>query len=224
MSHLQLRGVVVSCLLLINAKDHIDFRIDCKSLAPTWESLAEDFAAESTVLVAKVDAEAENSKATAKDQGVTSYPTIKYFPKGSKTPLPYDGGRSEEALVAFLNEKAGTHRVIGGGLDAKAGTVEVLDTILAKLSPDSSVASIADDISKAAAALRDKYAEYYVKVATKMSASQGYAQKELTRLEGILKKGGLARSKQDDVTSRSNILRKFIGDTQEKLKEVKDEL
>ena len=174
--------------------------------------------------MAKVDAEAENSKATAKDQGVTSYPTIKYFPRGSKTPTPYDGSRSHEALVAFLNEKAGTHRSVGGGLDAKAGTIEVLDTILAGLTPGSSVASITDEISKAAGTMQDKYAEYYVKVATKMSASQDYAQKELARLEGILKKGGLARSKQDDVTSRSNILRRYIVDAQEKITKVKEEL
>jgi protein disulfide-isomerase A6 len=222
----QLHGAVVSLntnSLLAGSPTDTPFQ-DCKSLAPTWESLAEDFAAEPTVVIAKIDAEAENSKATAKEQGVTSYPTIKFFPKGSKTPIPYEGGRAEEHLVGFVNDMARTHRSVGGGLDAKAGTIDTLDTILAKLSTGATVASISEELASAAAAAKDKYAEYYAKVAKKMSASQGYAQKELKRLEGILKKGGLARSKQDDLRARSNILRKFVGDVQDKIKEVKEEL
>ena len=185
---------------------------DCKSLAPTWESLAEDFASEPTILVAKVDAEAENSKSTAKSQGVTSYPTIKYFPKGSKTPEAYEGGRTEEALVTFLNEKSGTQRTTGGGLNTKAGTIEALDTIASKLTAGGSIKTIIDEITKAASGFKSKYAEYYVKVATKMGASQDYVEKETKRLEGILSKGGLAPAKKDDVTQRVNVLKRFRQD------------
>ncbi|MCJ1256117.1 hypothetical protein MMC24_003937 [Lignoscripta atroalba] len=190
----------------------------CKSLAPTWEILANDFASEPSVLIAKVDAEAENAKSTAEEQGVKSYPTIKYFPKGSTTPQAYEGGRSEKDLIDFLNEHTGTHRAVGGGLDAKAGTVESLDAIVAKLTAGGSLATISEEAIKAAKGLKDKYAEYYVKVFSKLGISQGYAEKELARLEGLLKKGGLAPKKIDDLTSRTNILRKFIG------KDSKDEL
>ena len=182
---------------------------DCKTLAPIWETLAQDFASEPTVLVAKVDAEAENAKATAEDQGVKSYPTIKYFPKGSTTPVAYEGGRTEQDLVAYLNEHAGTHRAVGGGLDAKAGTIEALDTIIGKFTTGATIASITEDATKAAKGLKDKYAEYYVKVIGKMTASSGYAEKELARLEGMLKKGGLAPEKLDDLVSRTNVLRVF---------------
>ena len=180
-------------------------------MAPIWETLAQDFASEPTVLVAKVDAEAENAKSTAQAQGVKSYPTIKYFPKGSSTPIPYEGARTEKDFVSFLNEKAGTHRAVGGGLDATAGTIEALDTIVSKMTAGGSLASISQEATAAAKGLKDKYAEYYVKVLGKLSASQGYAEKELTRLEGMFKKGGLAPAKMDDLTSRMNILRKFMG-------------
>ncbi len=184
---------------------------DCKSLAPTWETLANDFAAEPTVLIAKVDAEAENAKATAQEQGVKSYPTIKYFPKGSKTPQAYEGGRTEKDLIGFLNKNAGTHRAVGGGLDAKAGTIEALDAVVAKLTAGGSLTTISEEAQKAAQSLKDKYAEYYVKVFNKLSNSDGYVEKELARLDGLLRKGGLAPGKVDDLTSRSNILRKFTG-------------
>lgn len=55
-----------------------------------------------------------------------------------------------------------------------------------------------------------KYAEYYVKVFTKLAKSDGYAAKELARLDGILKKGGLAPEKLDEFTSKTNILRRFV--------------
>jgi len=186
----------------------------CKSLAPIWEKVAQDFANEPDVVIAKVDAEAENSKATAKDQGVSSYPTIKFFPKGSKEPVEFNAGRTEADILKYVNEKAGTHRTPGGGLDATAGTIEVLDTLVSKFIGGSSIAEIAAEATQAAKDLKEgaqyKYAEYYVKVFDKMSKSDGYAAKELARLDNILKKGGLAPAKLDEFTSKTNILKKFV--------------
>lgn len=188
--------------------------LDCKTLAPIWEALANDFVSEPGVLIAKVDAEGENSKATAKDQGVTSYPTIKFFPKGSKDAEKYEGGRQEKDFVEFINSKAGTHRAVGGGLDNTAGTIEALDHLVAKFTGGSSLAEVAAEVAKAAADMKEnahyKYAEYYVRVFDKLGKSDNYAAKELARLEGIIKKGGLAPAKLDEFTSKSNILRRFI--------------
>lgn len=183
---------------------------DCKSLAPIWEQVATDYALEPNILIAKVDAEAENSKATAQDQGVNSYPTIKYFPKGSTTPEPYEGGRSEQDILSFMNEKAGVHRTVGGKLDEIAGTIPSLDTIVSRLTSES-IAGLSEQIATAAKSSKDKYAEYYVKVSDKLSKNAGYAERELARLQGLIKKGGLAPEKVDDLTSRSNILRRFKG-------------
>lgn len=201
-----------------------ELRADCKSLVPTWETLAQDFSLEPGVTVAKVDAEAENSKATAKDQGVKSYPTIKFFPKGSKEPQAYEGGRSEADLVAFLNDKAGTHRTVGGGLDAKAGTIEALDAVVAKLTDGKKVADINEELLSVAKDLKEKYAQYYLRVSEKLGKSEGYVENELARLEGLLKKGGLVREKNDDLVSRSNILRKFKAKTEAAAASIKEEL
>lgn len=169
------------------------------------------------MLVAKVDAEAENSKATAKDQGVTGYPTIKFFPKGSTEPELYTGGRTEPDLVNFINEKAGTHRTPGGRLNASGGTIAALDAIVAKFTGGSSLAEVAAEASAAAAefksTLQSKYAEYYVKVFDKLSKSDSYAAKELARLEKILQKGGMAPEKLDEFESKTNILKKFVAKT-----------
>jgi protein disulfide-isomerase A6 len=186
----------------------------CKSLAPVWESLANDFATEPDVVIAKVDAEAENSKKTAEAEGVTSYPTIKYFKKGSTEALPYEGARAEADFVTFINTNAGTHRTVGGGLDATGGTIAALDTIAQKF--QNAYGDGLAEAKKAAEGLKDKYAQYYVKVFEKASANKGYLEKEAKRLESLLKKGNLAPEKVDDLTSRSNILKRFMEKVQEK--------
>lgn len=183
--------------------------LDCKTLAPIWETLANDFVSEPTVLIAKVDAEAENSKALASEQGVQSYPTIKYFKKGSTEPLPYEGARAEKDFIDFLNTNAGTHRAVGGGLDATGGTIEAFNTIIEKF--QGAYGDGAEEATKIAADLRDKYAQYYVKVFNKIGANKDYAEKEFKRLQGLITKGNLAPEKLDDLTSRSNILRRFLG-------------
>ena len=58
----------------------------------------------------------------------------------------------------------------------------------------------------------------------KLSKSDGYATKELARLEGILSKGGLAPTKRDEIQSRTNVLRKFVEQLTEKVQEAKEEL
>jgi len=183
----------------------------CKSLAPVWESLASDFVSEPSIVIAKVDAEAPDSKKTAQDQGVQSYPTIKFFPAGTSEPSKYEGARTEQAFIDFLNKEVGTYRAVGGGLTAAGGTIATIDDIIQKIvDGGNTIAEKADAVvAGAKAATGQKYAEYYGKVAGKVKANDGYLDKELTRLEGIIKKGGLAPSKLDDLVSRSNILRRF---------------
>ena len=160
-----------------------------------------------------MDAESPDSKKTADEYDVKSYPTIKYFAAGSKEAIPYEGARSEQAFLDFLNEKAGTHRVAGGRLSATAGTIASLDSLIQQvIDSGKDAVVVADDVIKAAKKeAGSKFAEYYAKVAAKVKGNAGYVDKELKRLEGMLKKGGLAPEKVDDLTTRSNILRKFKG-------------
>jgi protein disulfide-isomerase A6 len=197
----------------------LTYLVDCKTLAPVWEKVAADFAAEPSVLIAKIDAEAENAKATAKEQEVSGYPTIKFFPKGSTTPETYQSGRDEVSIVDFVNSKAGTFRVAGGGLNSKAGTIEAIDTIIAKYISSGAIKdadAVTKEITKAIGDLKDKSVEYYLRTLSKITGNPEYAMKEQTRLAGLLKKGGLAPEKIDEMTKRSNILAKFLAPGNEK--------
>ncbi|KAF8450040.1 protein disulfide-isomerase A4 precursor [Kalaharituber pfeilii] len=193
----------------------------CKALAPTWEKVATDYVRDEEVVIAKLNAEDLGSKATAEKYGITGYPTLKFFPKGSNEPVICDAGRSEADILAWVNKRAGTHRVPGGGLDATAGRIAVLDDIIQKFQEDtSSLNTLTEEVTKAAADLTDKYASYYVKVLKKLAKSTDYVANETKRLERIIAKGNLAPEKADDITIRQNILKQFLGETSD----VKDEL
>ncbi|GHP05259.1 hypothetical protein PPROV_000401100 [Pycnococcus provasolii] len=72
----------------------------CKKLAPTWDELATTYAADDSVVVAKVDCTQE--KALCQEQEIKSYPTLIAFKGGSKAGA-YRGDRSLEALKSFVN-------------------------------------------------------------------------------------------------------------------------
>jgi len=79
----------------------------CKSLAPAYEVVGEAFAKEKGVVIAKVDADAE--KALGGRFDVHGFPTLKWFPKGKHdSPLAYEGGRSADDIIAYINKEAGT--------------------------------------------------------------------------------------------------------------------
>jgi protein disulfide-isomerase A6 len=89
----------------------------------------------------------------------------------------------------------------------------VLDSIVTKFRGGTSLSEAAEEAKKEAKSLQEqgqyKYAEYYLRVFEKLGNSNGYAAKELARLDGIIKKGGLAPTKLDELTSKANILRRF---------------
>jgi len=93
----------------------------CKSLAPVYEEVGAAFERESSVVIAKVDADAH--KELGSRFGVSGFPTLKFFKKGAHTaPLDFNGGREAQAIVDYVNQQAGTRARI-----AKAATaVEVL--------------------------------------------------------------------------------------------------
>jgi len=82
----------------------------CKNLAPEYEKVGESIKPSDGVLVAKVDADAEKSLASR--FGVSGFPTLKWFPKGSLTPEDYNGGRTAADIVKFINGKTGLTKKI----------------------------------------------------------------------------------------------------------------
>jgi protein disulfide-isomerase A1 len=73
----------------------------CKTLAPKYETLGEQFASDSNIVIAKVDSTENDTPAK-----VEGFPTLIFYPAGDKkNPITFEGDRSVEAMAEFINEK-----------------------------------------------------------------------------------------------------------------------
>ncbi|KAF4354007.1 probable protein disulfide-isomerase A6 [Cannabis sativa] len=79
----------------------------CKKLAPEYEKLGASFKKAKSVLIGKVDC--DEHKSVCSKYGVSGYPTLQWFPKGSLEPKKYEGPRTAEALAEFVNKEGGTN-------------------------------------------------------------------------------------------------------------------
>ena len=70
----------------------------CKSLAPIWDKLGEEFRDDDSVLIAKMDATANEVEGV----NVEGYPALKMWTKGTNKVVDFNGARDFETLVQFV--------------------------------------------------------------------------------------------------------------------------
>jgi protein disulfide isomerase family A protein 3 len=76
----------------------------CKTLAPKYEELAQKLKDESDIVIAKIDATANDIPPTYEVRG---FPTIFFAPKNSKNaPRKYEGGREVEDFIKYLAKES----------------------------------------------------------------------------------------------------------------------
>ncbi|TFK28137.1 protein disulfide isomerase [Coprinopsis marcescibilis] len=183
---------------------------DCKDIKIVWDKVAEWFKPDDNVLLANVNLDEPRAGALTARQDIMTYPTVKFYPKGNKKGEVYDGGKTVEEIVAFLNRRTGSNRSVGGGLNLAAGLIPELDELAAKFISASK--SARKDILKEAKAVAEKTGKtsgQYIKIMEKVVAGSGnYVEKERKRLKTLVAKG-LDLKKQDEVKVKDNILRLF---------------
>ena len=181
----------------------------CKKLAPEYEEAAKAFAGESSVGIYTVDA-TENAELGSK-YDVSGYPTLKWFPPGSSEPEDYQSGRDADALIEFINEKAGLSRMKGGALAPSGGLLSDLDDMVKAASSYDN--GLVDSIKAAVDGLTGKEASdgaRYVSVATKV-AEKGleYVKNEIARLTKMVANPSIQPDKKSNFQYKLNVLRVF---------------
>ncbi|KAJ9538269.1 hypothetical protein OSB04_031002 [Centaurea solstitialis] len=161
----------------------------CKSLAPTYETVAAAFKNEEDVVIANLDA--DNHKDLAEKYGVSGYPTLKFFPKNNKDGEDYEGDATLIAgLIAELESLV--KDFVGAADDEKKALYAKIEEEVGKLTGSAA-----------------RYGKIYVKIATSFLKKGGdYAKNESQRLERILAKS-VSPSKADELTLKKNILSAF---------------
>ncbi|KAE8703585.1 putative protein disulfide-isomerase A6 [Hibiscus syriacus] len=184
----------------------------CKNLAPTYEKVATAFKSEENVVIANLDA--DKYKDLAEKNGISGFPTLKFFPKGNKAGEDYEGDRDLDDFVTFINEKCGTSRDAKGQLTSKAGILSSLDALVKEFA-----AAIADEKKTVFSKIEEevekltgsttRYGKIYLKAAKScLEKGADYPKKEIERLQRILDKS-ISSAKADEFTLKKNILSTF---------------
>jgi len=83
----------------------------CKSLTPKYEELGKMFADDSTTVIAKVDATANDTPAD-----ITGFPTLILYPAGNKVEgVKYNGAREAKDMADFVRANKGVKAASGSG-------------------------------------------------------------------------------------------------------------
>ncbi|TFK43487.1 protein disulfide isomerase [Crucibulum laeve] len=78
----------------------------CKRLKPIWESIGDKYASlKDSLVIAKFEAQ-ENDLPPSVPFRIAGFPTLKFKPAGSQEFVDYEGDRSFESLVSFIEENA----------------------------------------------------------------------------------------------------------------------
>jgi len=184
----------------------------CKRLVPDYEKLAISLDGEEAVVIAKVDADSQKELGTR--FGVSGYPTLKWFPRGTKEGETYNGGRTPKDFLDFINDKSGTERVVGGGFLETAGRLPELDELAHKFrAADKNERA---QLLKQAEAWKGEgknaaNAKWYV-LAMKRVIEKGdsFPSEEVARLARLLAGSGVTAIKSAEFNKRGNIIKQFV--------------
>jgi len=188
----------------------------CKTLAPKYEEVANTFDGEEEVVIAKLDSDAHREQSTA--YGVSGYPTLKWFPKNNKAGEDYSGGRDTADFIRFINEKAGTQRIAGGGYTDKYGRTDSLDMLALRFKSANNRKDRTAILEETRQVISDldakeqQTARFYELTMKKITEQDdpSYGATESSRLKRVLDSGSVAKNKRGEFARRINIVKQFV--------------
>jgi protein disulfide-isomerase A6 len=124
--------------IVLDAKQNVmvyfyaEWSKESRDLLRDYEIVGKTYRSDDNVVLCKMDVEKHTEYGLK--YGVTSYPTILFFPSGEFSDVPriYDSGYSPQNYVQYLNKASGALRMTGGNILDYAGTTETLKECAAR--------------------------------------------------------------------------------------------
>lgn len=88
----------------------------CKQLSPIWDQLGEKYKDNEDIVIAKMDSTVNEVESVK----VSSFPTIKYFPKDGKPVIDYNAARELDSFVKFLDSDGKENGAAEGEAEGEA--------------------------------------------------------------------------------------------------------
>jgi hypothetical protein len=129
-------------------------------------------------------------------------------------PVDYEGGRTKEDLVTFINEKTGLARAFDGSLQPSAGRVNVFDIELKAKNflPDDFLFEIFDrELGRAEHAAAKAAIGLYIQIAKKVQTKGAkYAETELARIQKLVLSPTIKQKDKVKFQYKETILKAFF--------------
>lgn len=174
----------------------------CKRFIPQTKVAAHAFVAEENVSIAKMNC--DEYKEYCEQFDVQGFPTVKLFKGALADPVAFEGERTPENVINFVNTHCGTEREVGGLLNEKAGLIEAAGPIVEEFLTGDKAAAIEKMKAVDGAA-------FYVKVMDRYVAKGAdQVEKDMNTMKTILdaKKGSW--KSMDGMKMRFNVFSQFI--------------
>lgn len=159
------------------------------------------------MLIAELDA--DMYRELAGEYGVQGYPTLKLFQGGSV--VSYEGDRSLESLVEFVNEHAGTARLPDGSVDARFGRIPAVDEVIAGLkgAGEANLETVKRAVETWKGEMEESKKVYLSVVKKLREKGEGYLKSEEERIRRMLGSGSVSKVKKGAFRIRMNVLKAF---------------
>ena len=159
------------------------------------------------MVIAELDADMYRELASEYD--VHGYPTLKLFQSGAV--VAYEGDRSLENLVEFVNEHAGTARLADGSVDAKFGRIAAVDEVIKGLRGvgEENLEKVKEAVEAWKGEMEESKKVYLSVVKKLREKGEGFLKSEEERIRKMLGSGSVSKVKKGAFRIRMNVLKAF---------------
>mmetsp|Transcript_17826 Transcript_17826/g.33552 ORF Transcript_17826/g.33552 Transcript_17826/m.33552 type:complete len:321 (-) Transcript_17826:141-1103(-) len=194
----------------------------CKKFTPQFQVSCIAFANEPHVTLAMLNG--DDASDLREQLGVNGYPKLLMFPEVpagvTKEPKVYEGPRKHVEVTNFVNEHAGTYRLVNGTLGTDAALVPALDAIVTTASAyddafvhvlEAAIAGLQQSAGWTKQAQQHAY-DLYLQYARKTAAKgEAYPQQESQRLARLIANPTTSPLKAEQFQMKLNVVSKFLG-------------